>query len=560
MPGLGRLVRALALALLALCASAPVHASVIPAENCIARIGQDADVFAFIARPAAFDCQIRQTALGEGDFVVRLRFPRIAADVSDPLVLRTTSVWQRSSRVVFRYADGSHATFGFDSRDVSRVLTVGAIFEFAVPTRGAPLDSIFIEARGSGNLRGVVLGAELMKRSESYELRNRLSMFYAAFAGLALALIVYNLSLWAAMRHRFQLYYCGMVAGLSAYTFSASGLLAFALPAFDNNTRLGISYFLLALTAALALQFVRNFFDSKVVGPRLCRAITIASIAGIAAALAYAVLAPWQLWLLDQLYFGAMLAMLCLFPPMLYQAWLARSPYFPLVIAAWSGPIIASFLRALHGFNVIEHSFWLDNSLLIALSLEALLSSILVTARLRELSYERDQARAGEQMARRLAATDPLTGLLNRRAFLELAIGRRQRQRLLLIDIDHFKAVNDRLGHASGDDVLRSVAEAIQACRPARSLAVRLGGEEFALLVPRSAFSECTADMVLEAVRQCPLPQGITVTASLGYADGSVGTEEDWKRLYRLADAALYRAKSDGRDRACRATDFRAVA
>ena len=66
--------------------------------------------------------------------------------------------------------------------------------------------------------------------------------------------------------------------------------------------------------------------------------------------------------------------------------------------------------------------------------------------------------------------------------------------------------------------------------------------------------------MVLQAVRNCTMPQGIQVTVSVGFADGSVACEDDWKRLYRLADTALYRAKSDGRDRACRATDFRAVA
>ena len=185
---------------------------------------------------------------------------------------------------------------------------------------------------------------------------------------------------------------------------------------------------------------------------------------------------------------------------------------------------------------------------------------LMIAVRLRELSRQRDHALAGEQMARRLASTDPLTGLLNRRAFLELAIGRKSRQRLMLIDIDHFKSVNDRLGHANGDDVLRAVAETIQSCRPQRSLAVRLGGEEFALLIPRAYFAECSADMLLDAVRQLALPQGIKVTVSLGFADGSVDTEENWKRLYRLADAALYRAKSDGRNRACRATDFRVAA
>ena len=209
---------------------------------------------------------------------------------------------------------------------------------------------------------------------------------------------------------------------------------------------------------------------------------------------------------------------------------------------------------------MVGYSFWLDNGNLLALGVEALLSSFLITSRLRELSRERDNAREGEQNARRLAATDPLTGLLNRRAFLDLAIGRRARQRLMLIDIDHFKSVNDRLGHDAGDEVLRAVAEAIQRCRPQRSLAVRLGGEEFALLLPRAMAEQCPPEVLLDAVRQAPMPQGMQVTVSIGYSEGQVASEEDWKRLYRLADAALYRAKADGRDRSCRATDFRAAA
>lgn len=184
----------------------------------------------------------------------------------------------------------------------------------------------------------------------------------------------------------------------------------------------------------------------------------------------------------------------------------------------------------------------------------------LVIARLRDLAAERDQAQAGERSALRLANSDSLTGLLNRRAFLDLAIGRIQAHRLMLIDIDHFKAINDKLGHDTGDDVLRRVAETIQSIRSADSLAVRLGSEEFALLVPISRVHEIPPEMLLEAVRNCEMPLGWRVTVSLGYADGRVDSEAAWRRLYRLADSALYRAKSDGRDRVCRATDFAEIA
>jgi hypothetical protein len=403
-----------------------------------------------MAHPESLDCSQPQNRYGPGDFLVQLRFAPVAEDAGDPLVLRTTSVWQNGARLHFRYADGAEQTLDYTSANASRFMTIGAIFEFPVPSRAATLEGVFVETRGSGNLRGVLLRPQLMKRSESYRLRLGLTVLYSAFAGLALALVVYNLSLWAAMRHRFQLYYCAMVTAMGGYALSSSGFLLIALPWLDNNLRLRINYVLLALAGVMALQFIRHFFGERALGPRLGRAISLLAGGGMASGLLFAVLAPWRIVLLDRFYFVAMLAMLLLVPAVLIQAWRARSPYLAMFIFAWCTPFFTSLMRGLHGFNLIGYSIWLDNGNLIAMSIEALLSAILVTARLRELSSERDDALAGEQIARRLASTDALTGLLNRRAFLDLAIGRPGRHRLMLVDIDEFKQVNDRLGHERG--------------------------------------------------------------------------------------------------------------
>lgn len=541
-------------------AGATAYARTPTIEICVTKLATGQDVQATMAQPGRFDCNIRQNSLGAGNFLTELRFAPRRMDVEDPLVLRIASVWQDSATITFRYADGTTAQTGFTSANLHRFMTVGAILEFPVPVRPADLQSIFIETRGSSNVRGVILSPQLKTRTESYALKLGLVAVFAAFAGLAVALFTYNMSLWVAMRHSFQLWYCAMVTTFLLHTASSSGLLMMIAPGLDNNDRLRINYVLLALVGGAALQFIRHFFGDSVFGKRLEWA-AIGSI-GLAlfSSLLFSVLAPWQVALLDRFYFVAMTLMLSVVVPVVISAWRSRNRYFWMFILAWSAPILTSALRAAHGFNLIEQSFLLDNSNLFALFLEALLSSLLVTARLRELSIERDHAIRGEQTARRLAATDPLTGLMNRRAFIDLAIGRTGRYRLMLIDIDHFKAVNDRLGHEAGDQVLRAVANVIQRCRPHDSLAVRLGGEEFALLVPRSAYEQCRPDMVLEAVRSEPMPQGTSVTVSIGYADGSVISEENWKRLYRLADAALYRAKADGRDRSCRATDFRAAA
>jgi diguanylate cyclase (GGDEF)-like protein len=522
-------------------------------QTCIAPLEGSA------AAPLQFDCSGDQLRHGSGDFGIQLRFAPVVSTAADPLVLRTSSVWQGGQRVVFRYADGTTAALSFNQQTARRYMTIGAIFEFPVPARASPLVGAYAEIEDSANWRGVMLGAELMKRSESEEMQRWMIALYAGFGGLCLALLAYNVALWTVLRHRFQLTYSLMVAALMSYTFTSSSLVMKFIPWLENNDRLRLNYIFLALAAIAGLRFIQEFFGPRVIGPTLRKVIVVTSWFGLVSALAFASLAPQLGWLLDRLYFFSCTAMLALVGPIIWAAWRAKVHYFWLFLLAWSAPIVVSILRAAHGMGWIGYSFWLDNGNLIAVSIESLLSTLLIVARLRELSSERDRARAGEQSAMRLANSDSLTGLLNRRAFIHLAVGRPSAHRLLLVDIDHFKSINDRLGHDAGDDVLRAVADVLQSCRPPESLAVRLGGEEFALLVPLQHQGECPPDRILEAIRAKAMPLDWKVTVSLGYADGKVTSEEDWKRLYRLADAALYRAKADGRDRACRATDFAVV-
>ncbi|MEP7221222.1 MAG: diguanylate cyclase [Novosphingobium sp.] len=531
-------------------ASTTAHAGDVPLEICVAAK----------SRPESVTCNGGQTRLGRGDFRSELRFAPVHPSAQDPLVLRTASVWETVTQIRYSYADGRDWVLNVPASSATGFITIGAIMEYPVPYREAALRSIVIETRDSANLRGVVEGARLMSTSHANRLKQQMTALYAAFFGMALALIVYNMSLWTALRNRFQLYYATMVGALAAYTLSASGVLGLIVPSLHNNDRLRLNYILLTFTALTAMRFIRDFFEGSSSTLRIRQTIRWAGIAALSAALCFATFAPAMIGTLDLFYTAAMSALLLTVVPVLINARKRRNPYFWLFMLAWSAPIASSILRAAHGFGLIDYSFVLDNCNLLAFMVEALLSSLMVTLRLRALSSERDEAREGEQLARRLANTDPLTGLLNRRAFLDLAIGRRAQQRLLLIDVDHFKAVNDKLGHEGGDRVLCELADLIQQCRPPRSLAVRLGGEEFALLVPLAQIAKCTPDSLLEAVRAHQMPQGMGLSISIGIAEGQIATEDDWKRLYRLADGALYRAKADGRNRACRATDFRVVA
>ncbi|MCE9667799.1 GGDEF domain-containing protein [Myxococcus stipitatus] len=160
----------------------------------------------------------------------------------------------------------------------------------------------------------------------------------------------------------------------------------------------------------------------------------------------------------------------------------------------------------------------------------------------------------------RLSSTDGLTGVHNHRHFQErLRDEFRRAQRyddplsLILLDLDHFKQVNDRYGHTAGDGVLREVAAALQRGVRETDLVARYGGEEFAVLLPRTHLTGALT--VAERVRrELALlevgPDGrLKVTASLGVSSFPHRTVLSPEQLLLTADEALYRAKADGRDR-----------
>jgi diguanylate cyclase (GGDEF)-like protein len=152
-----------------------------------------------------------------------------------------------------------------------------------------------------------------------------------------------------------------------------------------------------------------------------------------------------------------------------------------------------------------------------------------------------------------LAATDPLTGVPNRRAFLDrldLALARAEQGGetvVCLVDLDGFKAVNDRQGHAAGDAMLKTVAAALSNAVRETDTVARLGGDEFAVLASVNAnFSAAMlAERLCQAVHRVGADSG--VTASVGVA--AVGVGDDLHDLLFRADSAMYAAKTAGGDR-----------
>ena len=170
----------------------------------------------------------------------------------------------------------------------------------------------------------------------------------------------------------------------------------------------------------------------------------------------------------------------------------------------------------------------------------------------RAFTAELEEARReAEQQAR----TDILTGLDNRRRFSELAEAclAHEAASLLLLDVDHFKSVNDHFGHVAGDEVLTWVADRLRAALPEGASVARWGGEEFIVLLPGSrspGFLEAAGEELRRAISSHPIPTSsaaLSVTVSVGAALS--GDADPPEELVAAADRALYLAKSEGRDR-----------
>ena len=166
--------------------------------------------------------------------------------------------------------------------------------------------------------------------------------------------------------------------------------------------------------------------------------------------------------------------------------------------------------------------------------------------------------RADEESSR-LATTDPLTGVFNRRTFIELAeqeLARSHRAgtplSLMMFDLDHFKQVNDTYGHLTGDEVLVSFTRLIKDCVRRGDLIVRYGGEEFCVLLPGTPLSAATA--LAERIRATTASSALTakpfkVTVSIGLTAYTGDATTALGDLLARSDEALYRAKNEGRDR-----------
>ncbi|WP_078083602.1 diguanylate cyclase [Microbulbifer mangrovi] len=409
------------------------------------------------------------------------------------------------------------------------------VFPITLPANSTQTYYLRYQTAGSMNI-GLSVSSKTAFLPQLGKEQILLGIYYGGF----LVLVIYNLFLFMAVRDRAYAYYMGYAVSYGLYFGVHNGVSFQYLwpgnPWLANQSLV----MLLGFTLIFGIQFVRTVCSGPQLAPRTDK------------------IARWLLYLLFPLTaispfvsYGPMiltLAILTLVLSILFMVMgvislLRGSVPARYFLVGWGALLISVVIYMLKTFGLVPHNSFTHNAFQVGALVEMVLLSLALGARVGEIQ--------------RHGITDQLTGLFNRRYFdeqlpREFALAERNNTPLALVilDLDHFKAINDRLGHARGDAALYAVGQLLKKQVRKPVLACRYGGEEFAILLPRTTPGQAVivAERLVKLVAEMELEK-MPLTVSIGVATFQNGNYASAIQLFEAADAALYRAKQAGRNR-----------
>lgn len=459
--------------------------------------------------------------------------------------------------VGFSYADGTTRWQRVRAGNYGSHWRAGGQILFEAPDRPALLTAVTMRFDGLSAYE--LVRARVLPKGEA----GMQSAGMAAAVGAALTLLlvsgIYSLSLAFAVRRQYLAWQAAWSGTMLLWGGFWSQMPLTLLPGMAGTATAQLCTFLACLAVALAtlsaVTAVNRDMAPKAVGTTALVLGLGVGIAGIPLALTRS----GNLGLLADILGLVIIADLLAVVLYLGWAWRRGSIEARDFLAAWGLPMaVLAFIQVVD----VEDGFWGGGSklvVLVAATWQALWLAAAATRRLAHLRVERDDARDAEAQARQLARRDPLTGLPNRRGFIESVSPLLERARadnlpaaLLLVDVDRFKSINDIYGHDAGDMVLCGIARRIGRWEGPMCTVARLGGEEFGLLTigMEGIILARFAESIRRGIAACDHSETVgerLVTASVGVAE--VRPACDFQSLYRLADEALYDAKRGGRNR-----------
>lgn len=482
---------------------------------------------------------------------------QIAADPRSVVILVHQTRF-KALTLFFTYADGRTVRQGVRSGDFGSLWRVGGQVVFEAPGRDVPLSSVTLRLDHLSSHK--LLRTRLLTR----EAAGGEATLAAALIGAAMTLLlvgaIYNLSLAVAIRRQFLAWHGLWAATMFVWGLFWSQLALPVLPGMAGTAAAQTCTFLACLAVAAATASAITSLGRATL-PRGIRIAVLAlgtteALLGVPASL----ITGASIDLIATILAVTTLSILIAVAGCIAWAWRRGSSEARDFALAWSLPMATLGATQLFDMSDILFGGGAQIAVLFAAALQTVWLSVAATRRLAALRRERDSARAAESALSELASRDPLTGLLNRRGFVARTETLLQAVEggpvapfgLLLIDIDHFKTINDEFGHETGDQVLHRIAGRLRRWESESCAVGRLGGEEFVLAIRGlDGFALARfAESVRGALAACHHREsGVDrrVTASIGVVQARPGSV--FEDLYGLADQALYRAKHAGRDR-----------
>ncbi|MDC0886647.1 GGDEF domain-containing protein [Altererythrobacter sp.] len=556
--GLIRIVRWFVAALcLAVMANGPAIAQDQPiTPGCIANAPADETAAALLQRSVDWHCAdeaidlLAQDVDLEGDRVLVRFMPDPAADAPRYFITRLGGF--DGLTLAARAPDGKWFANRFTTDEVRSQPTRPAILVPLPETFAQAVEIVAIIDRPSH--APMALNAELHSFDPAATKESQRGLvILAVLLGMVLLPIIFDLTFFRVLRQSFLPWHMAMSASFGLLLSVRSGLINVVFPVSIETWRVLL---IMGLTAAIvsALMFMRAFIEPGKLSPWIMKCIPWVAVFSCVLTGLHALAIPALRPVSTTLHMiGVIVPYLLLSLVILQSVW-RRSRAGLFVFVGWIPILVSSW------GSMISHitPFALPSDALlpfyVGMLTEMIATALGVGDRFMSIKQERDVARAKAVELDTLSNSDPLTGMANRRT-VEPQFQRLRREgfhTLALIDLDRFKSINDDYGHAVGDHVLKATARALRADKD--TLAVRLGGEEFLLMLRGKHANERAERMrqaipVLVSREVAALDRMVTASMGMIQIQRDSRFEITFEEIYTKADRLLYEAKELGRNR-----------
>lgn len=383
------------------------------------------------------------------------------------------------------------------------------------------------------------------------------AILFSILYGVLLAMAIYNFFIYLSLGERSYLYYV-------LYMFSFLGFLVclnkhlLIWSFLDSGTNHLLLWLFLASSVFFSALFVRHFLDTQEHTPFLNRMLYLIQVTSLPMAL-FALLGWYPVAFRVALVPGTLGPVVGIIIGVVRFGQGFKSARF--YLAAWGVSLMAMFFFVTEGiFYLLPEWYNREMFMTLGVALEAGLLSFALGDRIRQLEKEKINLVSLQNKYMQESITDALTGLYNNRYFRHRLNVEMHRARefsiplsVLVVDIDHFKRINDLYGHILGDTVLKRVAETLKSTARDNDAVCRYGGEEFVVILPTATLDN--AVIVAERMRanveklEIENDEKKTISVSISIGVAAYREDENGRDLFQRADRALYEAKNRGRNR-----------